>query len=205
MFVRYVIKVNKSIFSWPASYPVPLILLLWVTSPFPLWFLRATGARQGPCDTDCPGCSLQPPGCWPYSLLPRTEPGYGGGSWWPWQPSGPMTLAAGSPCSPVGRPGTEAWTCPPGSSCARQWFHREGLPSGCHPPIRDRGNGDVHITHNKTITPLWNWILKQLYFSFFCAALIVFFGSYNILMKNKSEKKCTYLTFICFINLIWFT
>lgn len=122
-----------------------VILFHCVPSSFPLGILRARGARLGPCDTDCPGCLLQPPACWPYSLHPRTEPGCGGGSWWPWRPSGPMTLTAGSPCSLVGRPGTEAWTCPPGSSCATQWSHHGGLPSGCRPPIRDRGDDDVHF------------------------------------------------------------
>lgn len=99
--------------------------------------LRARGARRGPCDTGCPGCWPRPPGCWLCSLRPQTEPGCGGGSWWPWRPSGLATPAAGSPCSLVGRPGTEAWTCPPGSSCARRWSRRGGPPSGCRRPAGD--------------------------------------------------------------------
>lgn len=99
--------------------------------------LKAKGARQDPCDTDCPGCLLQPPGCWPYSLRPRTEPGYGGGSWWPWQPSGPTRPTAGSPCSLAVRPGTTGWTCPLVFSCATLWSHRGGLLSRCHPPMGD--------------------------------------------------------------------
>lgn len=143
VFVRRVVKVT-SFLALPHLIP-----------PILYWLLRARGARQGPCGTDCPGCLLQPPGCWLYSPLPRTELGYGGGSWWPWQPSGPVTPTAGSPCSLVGRRGTEAWKCPPGSSCARRWFHLEGLPSGCRPPIRDRGmrtckNWQCKWMYNKT-------------------------------------------------------
>ena len=124
------VDVNKNNFSIPAS------------RPFSLRLLRATGARPDPSDTGCPGCLPQPPGCSLCSPLPRTEPGCGGGSWWPWQPSGPARRAAGSPCSPAGPPGTGAWTCPPGSSCATRWSRRGGRPSGCHPPIRHRGNED---------------------------------------------------------------
>lgn len=109
----------------------------WISSGLVWWLLRARGARQGPSDTGCPGCWPQPPGCWLCSPRPQTEPDCGGGSWWPWRPFGPATPAAASPCSLVGRPGTEAWTCPPGSSCARRLSRRGAPPSGCRRPAGD--------------------------------------------------------------------
>lgn len=118
----------------PVNSAVPFLLSR-------LRFLRARGARLDPCDTDCRGCLLQPPECWPYSRLPRTEPGYGGESWWPWRPSGPARPTAGSPCSLAARLGTGEWTCPPGSFCATRWSHHEGRPSRFHPPMRERKSG----------------------------------------------------------------